>query len=386
MAHVLNPHGFGDFTVVMALSNQILGILLSFNLVSIYLVKNHEETRARQLAQAIQKALIWFFLAVTALMLVASPFLKELFNIQSMMPFFVLAAILLTSVPSVIWTGYLQGHKKLIDVGWFNFTAALLKFILAIVLAKAFGPTGGLIGVLCGGLAGLTALRFSTSLQLPDIKSALISLAQDERDFLKDIRYFIVQAILVVGGLSFLQNIDINYAKILFDPTTAGIYSGISILSNSLYFGSFLLVWILLPEISADDQTINRRLLRTAYSLLAFIALLSISVELVLRSSLTKLLLGNQFAGQGDILIFATLFQLSLVAVTLFAYYSLVMRRRAALSLGLSVIIPCICLPWLFSDTPRSMILSILASLILGVLIFSMLRYLRKGRLSALQN
>jgi O-antigen/teichoic acid export membrane protein len=170
----------------------------------------------------------------------------------------------------------------------------------------------------------------------------------------------------VVGGLGFLQNIDIIFAKGLFDKHTAGVYSGISILSNGVYYVAFLLVWIILPEIDIHNPALNRRLLRSSYKLLGLMAAGSLMVEVIFKGLITRKLLGSAFAGQGSILIFATLFQITLVAVTLYAFYLLVMRSVRSLLLGLNVIALCLVLPWLFGDTPKQMIISLWTAVLLG--------------------
>ena len=69
LAHVLNPTEFGDFAAIMAISAQLLGIILAFNLTSIYLVNTYPEDEAREKVQIIQKVLIWLFLGATAVLL-----------------------------------------------------------------------------------------------------------------------------------------------------------------------------------------------------------------------------------------------------------------------------------------------------------------------------
>src|SRR5262245_50157883 len=73
LTRVLNPREFGDFAAIMAISAQVLAILLAFNLTSIYLVKKYPEDEAREKVQVIQKVLIWLFLGATGLLLFAAP-------------------------------------------------------------------------------------------------------------------------------------------------------------------------------------------------------------------------------------------------------------------------------------------------------------------------
>lgn len=373
LVRVLSAKDFGDFAVIVAISNQILGILLAFNIISIYLVKTHEEETARNHAQVIQKFLIWLFLAATAVMLLASPYLHNLLHVQNVSSFIILALILLAAVPCVIWTGYLQGNKELIRVGGFNLSAALGKLIFAILLAMIFGPNGGLLGILCGTIVGLLVLWLIPGVKLPRLMSLFTKSNPEEKKFVLSLRKYALMCLLVVGMLSFLQNYDIILAKALFAPAVAGIYSGISILSNALYYICFLLIWIILPEIKINDRPNNLRLLATGYKMLAVLTMGALSVEIIFKGFLARLLLGSGFAHQGNLLIFATLYQLTLVAITLYAYYLLVSRSRRAILLGGIVFGISTVLPAIFVNTPLGMIRALWFSLLAGIIAYIVL-------------
>ncbi len=383
LVRILNTRDFGDFAAIVAISNQILGILLAFNIISIYLVKSQPEETARRHAQIIQKTLIWFFLAATVLLLIASPALHSILKVQSVVSFVILAIILASAVPSIVWTGYLQGHKEMVRIGIYSLSASFAKLVMATVLAVLFGTTGAVWGLLAGSLVGLIVLRLMPGVKLPQLSTIFKGSDKGEKAFLLSLRGYFVGCILVVGGLSILQNYDITLAKILFSPVVAGAYSGISILSNALYYVSFLLIWIILPEIIIGDEKNNRRILGTAYKLLGALAVAAISVELVLKNTLAHLLLGTSAVGQGNLLIFASLYQLTLVGTALYAYYLLVNRSRRGGLLGGMVFTSAITIPAVFARSPLSMIQLLWASLLLSLFFYVLCLWLyrfRRGR------
>ena len=186
---------------------------------------------------------------------------------------------------------------------------------------------------------------------------------------------YILASAIVVGALGVLQNIDIVYAKALFSPSEAGVYSGISVLSNALYFVSFVLIWIVLPALTMENPRHNRRLLRTAYSLLGAMAAGAVLGEFLLRGMLSTLLLGSAFGGQGNVLIIASLYQIALVGATLYAYYLLVLRRRRALLLAGCVFLPTVAAPVLFPpSSTEALITTLLLALLLGWTLYGMIR------------
>ncbi|MBA3757280.1 hypothetical protein H0X09_00210 [Candidatus Saccharibacteria bacterium] len=370
LSRVLDTSSFGNFTVILALSNQVLAILLAFNIISIYLVKKYPEKDAREKSQIIQKVLIWFFIAATILVLAFSPLINTGLRIDEPLTFLILAVILITAIPAVIWTGYLQGHKRLVQVGVYAFSGAFFKFVMAVTLGAIWGTVGALWGVMIGTIMGMLILRLVAGVKLPKISSMFSPFTNSERKFLSSLTLYTAGAVIVVGGLGILQNIDIIFAKALFDTHTAGVYSGISILSNAVYYISFLLVWIILPEMDPNNPMSNRRIIRSAYKVLLIMGTGALLLEVLFKNFITQALLGPEFANQGQILIFATLFQLSLVAVTLYAFYLLILRSRRSLLLALSVILPCLLLPWQLSTNPQNMIVSLWVSVILGVIIY----------------
>lgn len=373
LVRVLNPVEFGDFAVVIAILNQILAVLVAINVISIYLVKTYGEQEARDRAQIIQKALIWFFVALSLVVLLLSPFLNQLFKIEDFGLFVVMTTILLTTLPLVVWTGYLQGHKELVRIGVSSVVGAFSKLVFAVILAIFFGPIGALAGVLLGSIVSIIAIGKYPGVKLPNLSSIFKKGNKDELKFLSNIRLYMIEAVFIVGALGLLQNYDITLAKALFGPSVAGIYSGVSILSNSLYYLAFILVWIVLPEIKIGDNKVNRRVLGTAYKLIGALAVFVVTVELVFKDSLTSLLLGHGFADQGNLLIFATLYQLTLVSIVLYAFYLLVCRKnRGVLLVGL-VFAFCMSMPVLLGKTPMLMIQTLWLSLVASVVVYFIL-------------
>jgi len=98
---------------------------------------------------------------------------------------------------------------------------------------------------------------------------------------------------------------------------------------------------------SQETKKHNHRLLKTSLKFLSSIAVISITSEFILKNILTKLLLGDRFSDQGNILIFATLYQITLASIVLYAFYLLIIRSRRSLILALSVMVSCMVLSFI---------------------------------------
>jgi O-antigen/teichoic acid export membrane protein len=373
LAHILSVREFGNFTVVIATSNQILSILVALNIVSIYLVKNNSKLEAHDKIKIIQRVLIWSFIALSIVLLLAAPLLKNLLHIQSSASFIALLFILLFSVPANMWTGYLQGNKELIRIGVYSLFSSFFKLVGAVGLAFYFGVQGGLWGIALGMLLGLVILKYTPGVKPPKLSTVFVKPTASESFFIKRFWPYLIQSIFVVGGLGLLQNFDIILAKSSFAPVEAGLYAGVSVLSNALYYALFLLIWIVLPEIDIHNQTNNKRILSTSYKLIVFIGLLAIIVELVLRRFVVSILLGKAFSSQEASLIYATLYQITLLSISLYAFYLLIIRSRRAIVLAGLVMTNCLVWPAIFAHNTQQMITDLWLSELLGVAIYSII-------------
>lgn len=377
LAHVFNAQAFGDFTAILAMSNQVMGILIAFNVVSIYLVKKYPEDEARLKAQIIQRLLLWFFAGATLVVLILSPTIRHYLHINDLWSLPILSLLMALAVPTVIWTGYLQGHKQLIRVGLFGLYTAALKVALCVLLANVWGVRGGVLGIALGMTLGLVLMWATSRLRLPNLLSTVAVFSKAERAFIKQHQAYILSSVFVVGMLSILQNVDITFAKILFAPQTAGIYSGISIISNALYYVSFILIWILLPELSIDHESHNRRILGTAYKLLALVGLGAVAIEIIFHDLIAVILLGRSFESQALLLIFASIFQLLVVGSTLYAYYLLALRKPALLFsscvFASVILVPIILRP----SNPAGLIISLGCAVLFGLAFYGIIKITR---------
>lgn len=374
LVRVLPVSDFGDFAVASATLNQTLAVLLTINIISIYLVKRYGEGDARTHAKAVQKALLWFFGVLCAIILLLWPFLQSIFKVEHSFILIPLILVLTLNIPLVVWNGYLQGNKELVRIGIGTFSSSFAKLVFAAMLGLLAGAVGAMFGILVGTLAGLIVLQLYPGVKTPGLETVLKKMSRAELNSLLKLRFYIIQVALVVGAFGILQSYDISLAKILFDPQIAGTYSGISILSTALYYLAFILVWIILPEISIDNRKINRRVLTTAYRLYFALAVVAVIFIILFGDTALPAVLGSAYSGKTDLLLFGALYQMTLVATVLYAYSLLVRQKKRAVLLAGLVFGLCTSLPALLgSANPATMIRTLWLSIILAVGIYSLM-------------
>jgi len=370
LIRILPASEFGDFAVTTTMLNQILSIFLALNIISVHLVKKYGEAESRHYIQIIQKILLQVFIGLCVIVVILSPQLKDLLKINHIALFIPLGLILLASVPVTIWNGFLQGHKELVRIGIFSVSASLAKLIFASIFGLLLGAVGALFGILVGTLLGIAILQFYPGVRLPSLRSTFEKTSKKDLRFLSQLKFYILQAIFVVGALGFLQGYDITLAKTLFEPQLAGTYSGIAVLSYVLYYVCFILVWIVLPEVDVKNPKNNRRIIGTAYKIFGLIAVAAVGAELLLGNILVPLILGAQYEGKMLWLVYATLYQLTLVGIALYAFYLLIRHKGRAVLLVAYVLLCCLVLPSLIAHTPEEMIMTLLLSSLGGVILY----------------
>jgi O-antigen/teichoic acid export membrane protein len=379
LAKLITPEQFGDVSVVIALAGQIGGLLLAFNVVSIYIVDTHEHEHALRITETIQKIVIQVLLAATGVVMLASPWLSHALKIGSSWTLLGLGLLLLLNVPAVVWTGFLQGHNELARIGIYSLVVAAAKLAGAVVLTLAgLGAPGAIIGILVGQLVGLWVVRMVPGTQLPSAKGAVSKITAAEVKVVRPLAGYVAESLTVVGVFSVLFAIDIVLAKAFFAPYLAGLYSGVAALGRIIFFGTSILTWIMLANLTTHDLAKSRATLMRYLGLIAGLGAVAVAVFWLSSPLIVRLSLGPVYQLLAPQLWLAGLSQL--IAALLYAYtlYLLVLRRArpavlAILSCGLAIVGGVI-----GHGSPHQMLLGLIIGQIAGYAAYAMLVFGRK--------
>jgi O-antigen/teichoic acid export membrane protein len=374
LAKIITPTQFGDVSVVIALAGQIGGLLLAFNVVSIYIVNTHEKDHALKLTETIQKIVIQVLLAATILVMLVSPWLMHLLKINSVGTILGLGFLLLLNVPAVVWTGFLQGHNELARIGVYNIAVAAAKLTFAVCLCLAgFGPPGAIVGILLGQLLGLCVIRIVPGTLLPSVRGASSRVKADEVAIVRPLAGYVSESLIVVGVFSVLFAIDIVLAKAFLPPNLAGLYAGVAALGRIIFFGASILTWILLANLTTHDLAKSRAALRHYLSLIAGLGALGVAGFWLWGRIIVSISLGHAYVALSPQLWLAGLNQL--VASLLYAYtlYLLVLRRSypaalAILSCGLAIVFGA-----LHHSNPRDLLTGLITGQFTGYCLYVVL-------------
>jgi O-antigen/teichoic acid export membrane protein len=333
LTRVLNALEFGEFAVVISISSQILSVLLAFNILSIYTVKNYPDRHTEEILDSIQKVLLWVFLVFGFLVLITSPIITKILKLDNFLSIITILTIIICSVPITVWTGYLQGKRKTAQVGIANFFSSFIKLIAVSLFGILFGLSGSLLGFICASLLSVIIYALLAKTKLPRLTTILKKFDSNQKSALRGMQKQIVFTIVAVLSIGILQNIDIIFTKALFDATEAGRYSSIGLFSNTVYYLGFILIWIILPEIETLKPKHNLRLLRKAALSLCGIIILALTFNILLGKELINLIFGSTFINLQSVLSFSIIYQGSLALITLIIYYLLITSKFKTASL-----------------------------------------------------
>jgi O-antigen/teichoic acid export membrane protein len=338
LSKIISPSELGDVGVILAIIVQTGSLLLAFNLVSIYLVSRESESVAIKKLEMIQKGLVRLSVLISIVIIMFLPPLKQLLRIEGYSPLIGLACLLIVVIPSVIWTGYLQGRKALPLIGIFNLVNAFTKVAGATVMALlGFGVGGVIFGVVLGFIVSLIVLKYLSPYRLPSITSTIRKSSHVLS--LTDIKFYILEALVVAGLMAALYSLDIVSAKILFTRDYAGVYVGASTIAGSTtYYIIMTLMWIILPHYSATSMKHNRKLLIKAVAVSAVIAASLGGLFSIFGEQIIRVALGSDYLVIKDILWKVCLSQALIAATTMVAFSSIVLRWSGALRLSISVL------------------------------------------------
>lgn len=341
IAHILSVGHFGEFSSLVALITQIGGVMLAFNVISIYFVAKYGEHESKLYLSIIQKGLIVVFLGLTFVTIIAFPVIGSALKISSLSDLIILTGILIFGIPAAVWSGYFQGNGEIVRVGVFAVAGSGAKLILAALGAYKWGLSGALFGILVGTLIGLVLFWLLPGSKPPLAES--IKIGKDDARTINRFSAIIWRSVLAVGILSFIQIIDLLSIKMLYSGTEAGQYAGVSTLSRIVFYVGFILIWVLLPEIAKATEKHRANLIRKSYAVYLGIAALSGLGAFMAGKQIIELLLGASYMIDRNIVVWAVILQSAILFVTFQSFVLLVLNKRVVgpLVVGLFALLLC---------------------------------------------
>ena len=213
-------------------------------------------------------------------------------SIGVLFPFSIFVAIgIIAGIPNHFLNGLLRFKGSAFLSFFSNLSKLVFGIGLTLFIKNVYGSFLGLsVGLILTFVAGLFLLN--KNLRFFD-KENIAFKASIIRSLLK----YSIPASFIIIPTSFLINMDIVIAKKIFDPNTAGIFAGISIIGKAIFYGISGISIILFPLISekvAKGQDASKIFIK-ALLVIGAICIFGIAVYTAFPNLLVAILFGKTY-------------------------------------------------------------------------------------------
>ncbi len=341
LSRLLDLKDFGEVQAIFSLSVQIGIVLNVIGLVALNIESNKASSPEKEkLLRDMHGVALYTLATISAVLLLFSGMLMRTFQFDSILPFFILAIILLTNLPITFRRAYLQAIYDFTGLSLSNIIMAGTRLVFAVGLViLGYRTTGALGALVIAQLISLWYLYIKTRTEeslRPRYKPALT------RALFEEMRYIFL-TLVSTGFIAFLTTGDILFAKYYFDPATAGSYSGISTIARSIFFATASISAVLLPSIKLTHT--YREHMRIFLRSLFLLMTISIALWLLFfffPHFFIKILVGSKFLDSAWLLPRLSFVMLLASIINLCVYYGIALRQYRMLwavlvGLGVSI-------------------------------------------------
>ncbi len=323
------PADFGEIQTIISIFMQMAVFFQVLSLIGVGIITKYEsEEKRTEITDEMTRLALYVSVVLLIVLAVFSPALKGFFHFRTVSPFLALACSLLISVPLAFSNSYLQGHKRFWTLASVNLLLSALRIVFAVILVVlGFRTMGAVVGLI---FAQLLALAYSLKkgsgirnfvvnhLRIQKLRLALV---RDELPFAG-----MVLATSLTTNL--LLSLDILVVKHYFPPREAGLYTGISIIANIVYFATGPIASVLVPSIKLGQPRAEsfRLLKRSAFLLLPIGGVITLCFILFPHLIVT-IMLGSKFAVYASYLRGLTVALFLLSISNLLIYYHISLRH-----------------------------------------------------------
>lgn len=303
-----------EFGEVQVLVNLLVQITVFANVVSLFVVNiitnMHDAKKEREFIESIESIVILMSIAIAGVIALASPLMAKWLQYDSYSAFLQIGIILVINVPISIRLGYLRAKKQF----GINSIAQILQSGLKLVIGTALSIIGfGVSGVMFSLTASLALALFyvhhKTSRQgltvrpFAHVRRIRLDLIKAQVKTLQGTGRYMLLISVVSFSTLFLLSFDTVLAKYFYDPDTAGLYGGLSVVSRVLFFITSSVASVLASTIQVNDA-LRVKVQNLLLTMIATV-LMSGVVTLIFAwqpETVVRIMLGNQYVASAYLL------------------------------------------------------------------------------------
>ena len=323
MGRLLTPNYFGEVQTLFSILSHVTIFFNVLGLVVINIVANQKDRKtANKTIIELEKFALLLSFATFAVFLILVVPLKHFFQFSTSWPLVGLGVTILFSMPSAFRRAVLQGAKDFVALSWSNIIFSVLKLIFAVVLVLLGLKTlGTILAVLIAQIASLAYIiwrlkKMGENYRLRDTKMSLPDMTAIKPELVYSGLTLVISLIFTIQ-----YSIDVLSVKHYFSPSVAGLYAGISTISNIIFFAAGSVNGVLLATIKIGS-TANKILLRKSLILTLLVCGGIFTVFTLFPQKIIRLLIGETYVSYAHYLVGISLALLLVsIANLLFIYY-----------------------------------------------------------------
>jgi O-antigen/teichoic acid export membrane protein len=286
IARMLGAAGFGHASALYTLLMLVTAVTLAFQIVtSKFIARNSDIAVQAQIYSSLLRRAWHVGLAIAALVIAASAWLKSYLNLPAQHDLVLLAIAAGIYIPLGVRRGRMQGCYHFGGLATNVVVEVAVKFTAALLFLEfGFGVTGVTTAILLSIIAAYTVGKPGPEYH---IEPGTIKIAPFGEG---------MQAILYFVGQVILSNLDILLVKHFFPPSQAGVYAAVALVGRVVFMLSWSVVSSMFPvSASHTNPKGGRSVLITALLLVTGLTTLFIVAVALAPEPVWALLLGKKF-------------------------------------------------------------------------------------------
>lgn len=318
LGRFLSPAAFSEAsviaTMVLMLSFIAVGIQLS---TAKFSAEEKDDAKRNKVVSWFNQKVTHISIAVSLIMVMASPFLKSYLHFESSTSLLIIAVGLPFFFNLSIKRGSLQGTDQFNKLAGSYLIEMSLRLVVTLIALLLLMKSFGLYST------EAVALGFLVSF----LTASFFKLEKAEAIISPEKKASISKFILVIGLYELSQivinNSDVIMAKHFFDAKEAGLYAAIALIGRVVYFGTWTIVTLLFPKViqRERDGLPHEKLFWTALLMVGLIGILIVAVCFFIPEFIITILFGAEYLQAADLLWIYAVSTTLFACANVFAYY-----------------------------------------------------------------
>lgn len=329
LGHIMKPADFGETQTIISIFTQAAIFFQVLSLVGIGIITKYTSDSERtSITNELSRLALFCSFVLLVCTIIFSGAMERFFHFSSISPFYALACSLMVSVPLSFANSYLQGHKNFWKLSVGNLLGSISKIFFSVLFVLlglcAFGAVGGLV---CAQILALIyALKMGKGLR--HFVAANLHFRKIQLEIIKPELPYAGMVLATALGTNLLLSFDILVVKHYFSPKEAGLYTGISIISNIIFYVTGSLAAVLIPSITVSKPAAeNFRVLMRSLRLVLGIGGLTTIVFILVPHLIVAILLGQRYAVYSSYLRGLSVAIFAMSIANLLIYYHIGLRH-----------------------------------------------------------